>query len=110
MNSIQWQIGLDVYDVTGPEEFVEKKVGIYYTGRIKIKRWGKNMDVDMSEYQWDPDAGERWHVLREAIYYDHDQRGYSLGYQGPNVLPEFYNVKEYTEEIHGPEPDWSVFK
>ncbi len=71
--------------------------GLYYTGRIRVYRWGKHREVPLDQYDWDAAAGERWHVVREA---SSGIAGLNVG-SGMNPLSGYHTARKLTLSIAG---------
>lgn len=69
-----------------------------YTGAIRVYRWGANADTPIKGYAWNPDAGERWHVVRETCA---GGRPESCGRGAAEAIDEFYEADEVTLTLVG---------
>ncbi len=102
---------MDEHLVEGPKKFIEAKFGLYYTGRLRVVRWGANTGVPLNDYAWNANQGERWHLTREVIYYDREISSYITAHQGPLALDELrLGSPSRTVVILGEEPDWDSFE
>lgn len=104
-----WMLGMDEYPVEGPKKFIEAKRGLYYTGRLRVVRWGANHNVPIETYAWNVDQGERWYVTREVIYFDDEIYSYITAFQGPLALDEYRQANPRSQILWGEEPDWDSF-
>jgi len=72
--------------------------GNYYNGDVKVHRWGADLQVPLSEYRWDPAAGNRWWAANLMIYWNYEY-GANVGVlQGPDILLEWEYVQKFTQE------------
>lgn len=113
VNVKQWQIGAqDPVKVDGPEDFIRSKVGVYYTGRVMVKRWGSDMKTNILEYAWNHEKNQRWWASREAVLWDEERQVFEVFFQGPNIHSSWDRNKrlKFTRDFVGEVPDWSLFK
>ncbi len=110
VNIRKYEIGLETQIVDGPELLLEARMGIYYTGRIELIRWGTDLDVPLSKYKWNPDRGNRWWCAYEKISNWYDEGGNWVRFTGgPNRTDDFRSARYLTIMRLGEKPDWSLF-
>lgn len=75
-----------------------------YSGRLKVYRWGANATAPIERYAWDPDAGERWHVVRETCGGSRE----SCGRGATPPIDEFYAIEDDAVKVTIVEPSEPV--
>jgi hypothetical protein len=106
----KYELGLETQIVDGPDLILESRVGVYYTGRVEMIRWGKDFDVPLSKYQWNPDKGNRWWCGFEKVVNFYDELGNWVRFTGgPNRTRDFRGAREITIIRLGEKPDWELF-
>jgi len=105
----QYELGGNPIDVTDPSDILSSHEGIYFTGRILTRRWGKNKGQSIESYSWNMNAGERWWCAREMILWSDDQGGWRRSFQGPLIGSDYPGQASSTILFEGEAPDWSLF-
>lgn len=100
----KWQVGLKTRKAD-EAAFKKHNEGLWYTGRVQVRRWGTDMNVPIEQYTWDPQKGHRWLASREVVYRDPETKILGVAYQGPNALDQYKygKVSSFTKDLVGRE-------
>lgn len=109
--------GKNLYDKRGQQEwlvglknrpadetaFKRSTQGVWYTGRVQVRRWGAGMSEPLEQYGWDTSKGQRWMVMREIVYRNPQTKIVGVAYQGPNALDQYKygKVRTFSQDLLG---------